>query len=52
MKDLEGLAAEGMKAMNTMYDTTAVAQVKCGQIKWPNTGACRNRALCVDDAEL
>ena len=35
MKYLEELAAEGMKAMNTMYDTTAVAQVKCGQINGP-----------------
>ena len=35
MKYLESLAAEGMKAMNTMYDTTAAAQVKCGQINGP-----------------
>ena len=35
MKYLEELAAEGMKAMNTMYDTTAAAQVKCGQINGP-----------------
>lgn len=35
MKYLESLAAEGMKAMNTIYDTTAAAQVKCGQINGP-----------------
>ena len=32
MKQLENLAAEGMKAMNTMYDATANSRVKCGQI--------------------
>ena len=35
MKYLESLAAEGMKAMNTLYDPTAAAQVKCGQINGP-----------------
>ena len=35
MKYVEGLAAEGMKAMNTMYDATASTQVKCGQINGP-----------------
>ena len=35
MKQLENLAAEGMKAMNTMYDATANSRVKCGQISGP-----------------
>ena len=35
MKQLENLAAEGMKAMNTMYDATADSRVKCGQISGP-----------------
>ena len=35
MKALEDMAAEGMKAMNTMYDETANARVKCGQISGP-----------------
>ena len=35
MKYIESLAAEGMKAMNTMYDGTASTQVKCGQINGP-----------------
>lgn len=35
MKQLESLAAEGMKAMNTMYDATANSRVKCGQISGP-----------------
>jgi len=35
MKQLEELGAEGMKAMNTMYDNTASTQVKCGQINGP-----------------
>ena len=35
MKYVEGLAAEGMKVMNTMYDATASTQVKCGQINGP-----------------
>lgn len=35
MKQLENLAAQGMKAMNTMYDATANSRVKCGQISGP-----------------
>lgn len=35
MKQLENLAAEGMKAINTMYDATANSRVKCGQISGP-----------------
>ena len=35
MGPLESLAAEGMAIMNTMYDKTADAQVKCGQILGP-----------------
>ena len=35
MKYIEGLAAEGMAAMNTMYDGTATTKVKCGQISGP-----------------
>ena len=35
MAALELYAAEGMKAMNTMYDKAADAQVKCGQISGP-----------------
>ena len=35
MKALESMAAEGMAAMNTMYDGTASTKVKCGQINGP-----------------
>jgi len=35
MKFLEILAAEGMTAMNTMYDPDGAAKVKCGQINGP-----------------
>ena len=35
MKFLEDLGAEGMKAMNTMYDPNGTARVKCGQINGP-----------------
>ena len=35
MKQLEELAAEGMKAINTMYDPAATTKVKCGQINGP-----------------
>lgn len=35
MKALENMAAEGMAAMNTMYDGTADTKVKCGQISGP-----------------
>ena len=35
MGALELYAAEGMRVMNTMYDKTADAQVKCGQILGP-----------------
>ena len=35
MKYLENLGAEGMKAMNTLYDQQAAARVKAGQINGP-----------------
>ena len=35
MAALELYAAEGMKAMNTMYDADATTKVKCGQINGP-----------------
>jgi len=35
MKYIEGLAAEGMAAINTMFDDTATTKVKCGQINGP-----------------
>ena len=35
MKAIEEMAAEGMKAMNTMYDMNATTRVKCGQINGP-----------------
>lgn len=35
MKALEMYGAEAMKAMNTMYDATADARVKCGRINGP-----------------
>ena len=35
MKQLEELAAEGMRAMNTMYDQNATTKVKCGPISGP-----------------
>ena len=35
MKALENMGAEGMKAMNTMYDANATTKVKCGQINGP-----------------
>ena len=35
MAALEFYAAEGMKAINTMFDRAADAQVKCGQILGP-----------------
>ena len=35
MKELENMAAEGMAAMNTMYDADASTKVKCGQIGGP-----------------
>ena len=35
MKALEGMAAEGMAAMNTMYDGSQSTTVKCGQINGP-----------------
>mgnify|MGYP001203427082 CR=1 FL=1 len=35
MKAIEEMAAEGMKAMNTMYDMNATTRVKCGQISGP-----------------
>lgn len=35
MKAIEELGAEGMKAMNTMYDADAKTKVKCGQINGP-----------------
>lgn len=35
MKALENMAAEGMAAMNTMYDADASTKVKCGQISGP-----------------
>ena len=35
MVALEGYAAEGMACMNRMYDKTADARVKCGQINGP-----------------
>ena len=37
MAELELYAAEGMTVMNTMYDKTADAQVKCGQISGPDS---------------
>ena len=36
MGSLEIYAKEGMEAMNTMYDKTVDAQVKCGQISGPD----------------
>ena len=35
MKQLENLSAEGMKAINTMYDPNGTTKVKCGQINGP-----------------
>ena len=35
MKAIEDMAAEGMKAMNTMYDGSKTTTVKCGQINGP-----------------
>ena len=35
MKALEDMAAEGMAAMNTMYDGSQSTTVKCGQINGP-----------------
>ena len=35
MKALEEYAAEGMKAMNTMYDWSSSVRVRCGQINGP-----------------
>ena len=35
MKALEDMAAEGMKAINTMYDANASTKVRCGQISGP-----------------
>lgn len=35
MKQIESLAAEGMKAINTMYDPSSATRVKCGQINGP-----------------
>ena len=35
MKALEDMAAEGMAAMNTMYDGSKTTTVKCGQINGP-----------------
>ena len=37
MKKLEAWAAEGMAAMNTMYDWTASSKVKCGPISGPES---------------
>ena len=35
MRPLESLAAQGMVAMNTLYDPEGTAKVKCGQINGP-----------------
>jgi hypothetical protein len=35
MKDLELYAAEGMKAINTIYDPNSPVKVRCGQITGP-----------------
>ena len=35
MKALENMGAEGMKAMNTMFDANATTKVKCGRINGP-----------------
>ena len=36
MKALENMGAEGMKAMNTMFDANAKTRVKCGRINGPS----------------
>ncbi|MBP04328.1 MAG: hypothetical protein CMA72_06045 [Euryarchaeota archaeon] len=37
MKAAEELAAQGMVAMNTMYDQNATTKVKCGRINGPRS---------------
>lgn len=42
MTAVEEMAAEGMKAINTIYDPNATTRIKCGQISGPSpvlTGA-------------